>query len=169
LTSQEQDNIDAALANIGSDESPISVSDAHTAMEYYLFADSAKAISELSNASLAHLYFVKVQRKPVGYDRMDADEKQTWVNSRMKTIRRRTKKELVEALVEAVRALSSVIKALELTYSIRGTAKESQTTFTSFGTQTRPVKTFLVQCRPDQTVARPGFSVKKCSQKFGTI
>jgi hypothetical protein len=103
LTSQEQDNIDVALANIGSNDSPISVSDAHSAMEYYLFADSAKAISELSNASLAHLYFVKVQPKPTGYDQMDEDKKRTWVNSRIKAIRRLTKRELIEALVEAVR------------------------------------------------------------------
>jgi hypothetical protein len=109
LTSGEQDNIDTALANIGLDESPISVSDAQTAMEYYLFADSAEAISELSNASLAHLYFVKVQQKPAGYDQVNADEKRTWINSRMKAIRRLTKRELVEALVEAVCAISSIL------------------------------------------------------------
>lgn len=77
-------------------------------MEYYLFADSAEAISELSNASLAHLYFVKVQHKPAAYDQMDADEKRTWIDSRMKAIRRLRKRELVEALEEAVRVLSSV-------------------------------------------------------------
>ena len=99
---QEQENIEATLADIGSNDSPISVSDTHTAMEFYLFADSADAFSELSSASLAYLYFLKAQDKPAGYDSMDEDEKWTWNKSRMKTIRRYTKHKLIEGLMEAV-------------------------------------------------------------------
>jgi hypothetical protein len=72
-------------------------------MEYYLFAPSADALSELSTLSLAHLYFVKVQDKPAGYDGMDANEKQSWNRSRMQTIRRKPKSRLIEALIEVVR------------------------------------------------------------------
>lgn len=77
-------------------------------MEYYLFAPSADALSELSSLSLAHLYFVKAQAKPAGYDGMDANEKQSWNRSRMQTIRRKPKTKLIEALVEVVRALSTI-------------------------------------------------------------
>jgi len=86
LTAQELDVINAALTGLGSYESPISASDAHTAMEYYLFAPSADTLSELSSLSLAHLYFVKAQVKPAGYDGMDANEKQRWNRSRMQMI-----------------------------------------------------------------------------------
>ncbi len=71
MTAQELEVINAALAGLGSYESPISASDAHTAMEYYLFVPSVDALSELSTLSLAHLYFVKVQAKPAGYDGME--------------------------------------------------------------------------------------------------
>lgn len=108
MTAQELEVINAALGGLGSYESPISASDAHTAMEYYLFAPSADALSELSTPSLAHLYFVKAQAKPAGYDRMDANEKQSWNRSRMQTIRRKPKTKLIEALVEIVRALPTV-------------------------------------------------------------
>jgi hypothetical protein len=67
-----------------SDESPISVSDAHTAMEYYLFADSPDTFYKLLSESLAHLYFMKVQGKP------------------LKTIQRLAKKKLIEGLMKAV-------------------------------------------------------------------
>ena len=77
-------------------------------MEYYLFAPSADALSELSTLSLAHLFFVKAQAKPAGYDGMDTNEKQSWNRSRMQTIRRKPKIKLIEALVEAVRALQTV-------------------------------------------------------------
>jgi len=72
--------------SLGSYESPISASDAHTAMEYYLFAPSADTLSELSSLSLTHLYFVKAQVKPAGYDGMDTNKKQRWNRSRMQTI-----------------------------------------------------------------------------------
>jgi hypothetical protein len=108
LTAQELEVINAALAGLGSYESPISASDAHTAMEYYLFAPSAEALSELSTLSLAHLYFVKVQAKPAGYGDMDANEKQSWNRSRMQTIRKKPKSRLIEALVEVVRAPPTV-------------------------------------------------------------
>jgi hypothetical protein len=75
LTAQELEVINAALTGLGSYESPISALDAHTAMEYYLFASSADALSELSTPSLAHLYFVKAQAKPARYDGMDANKK----------------------------------------------------------------------------------------------
>ena len=77
-------------------------------MEYYLFAPSADALSELSTLSLAHLFFVKAQAKLAGYDGMDTNEKQSWNRSRMQTIRRKPKIKLIEALVEAVRALQTV-------------------------------------------------------------
>jgi hypothetical protein len=108
LTNEEQQSIDAVFDNTGPDSTMVAVSEAHTAMEYYHFADSANTFSELSSASLAHLYFVKVQIKPVEYNRMNTDEKRTWDLSRMKTIRRYSKSKLIKALVEAVRALSSV-------------------------------------------------------------
>ena len=105
LTAPELDVINAALAGLGSYESPISASDAHTAMEYYIFAPSAAALSELSMPSLAHLYFVKAQARPAGYDGMDANEKQSWNRARMQTIQRKPKTKLIEALMEVVRAL----------------------------------------------------------------
>ena len=77
-------------------------------MEYYLFAPSTEALSELSTLSLAHLYFVKAQAKPAGYGGLDANEKQSWNRSKMQTIRRKPKTKLIEALVEAVRALPTV-------------------------------------------------------------
>lgn len=79
-------------------------------MEFYLSADSAEDFHELSSASLAHLYFVKVkyQCKPDEYDQMNAGEKQTWNESQMKQIRRLTKKKMIGALVEAVRARTTI-------------------------------------------------------------
>ncbi|KAH8981441.1 hypothetical protein EDB86DRAFT_3131237, partial [Lactarius hatsudake] len=101
LTKQEQENIENARADRSSlDEHPISVSDAHTAMEFYLFADSADDFSELSTLALSHLYFVKVQKKPAGYEGMKSDEQRTWNNAKMKTIRRYRKSKLIEALME---------------------------------------------------------------------
>ena len=108
MTAQELDVINAALTGLGSYESPISASDAHTAMEYYLFAPSADTLSELSSLSLAHLYFVKAQVKPAGYDGMDANEKQRWNRSRMQMIWRKLKTKLIEALVGVMRALTTV-------------------------------------------------------------
>ena len=84
----------------------VAVSEAHTAMEYYHFVDSANDFSELSSASLAHLYFVKVQNRPDEYNHMNTDDKRTWNRSKMKTIRRYSKNKLIKALTEAVRALS---------------------------------------------------------------
>lgn len=86
-------------------------------MEFYLYADCAQDFFKLSSASLAHLYFVKIrsQCKPTGYDLMDADEKQTWNKSQMKTIRRYKKKTMIDALVEAVRAHYHLIWVLQLT------------------------------------------------------
>ena len=105
MTTQEQENIEAALAITSLQESPISVSDAYTAMEFYLSADSAKDFSELSSASLGHLYFVKVQCqcKPIEYDLMNADKKRTWNKSQMKKIQMLMKKKMIEALVDVVR------------------------------------------------------------------
>lgn len=117
LTTQEQENIEAALAITGSQESPISVSDAYTAMEFYICADSAEDFFELSSASLAHLYFVKVRYpcKPIEYEDMNAAEKQTWNKSQMRRIRQFTKKKMIEALVLAVRAHYHLVWALQLT------------------------------------------------------
>lgn len=56
-------------------------------MEYYLFADSPDTFYELSSESLAHLYSIKVQRKP------------------LKAIQKLTKKKLIETLMKAVRKL----------------------------------------------------------------
>ena len=103
MTSQEQENIKAALAVTSSKDHPITVLDAYTAMEFYHFADSSEAFFELSSVSLAHLFFVNVRCKQDQYDRMDADEKKTWNESQMKKIRRLTKTVLIEALVKAVR------------------------------------------------------------------
>lgn len=72
-------------------------------MEFYRFANSSNDFFELSSVSLAHLYFVNVRCKQAQYDRMDADEKKTWNESQMKSIRRLTKAKLIEALVDAVR------------------------------------------------------------------
>lgn len=72
-------------------------------MEFYLFADSVDDFSELSALALSHLYFVKVQKKPAGYEGMKSDEQRTWNNARMKTIRRYRKSKLIEALMETVR------------------------------------------------------------------
>ena len=82
MTAQEQQNIEASSSTSG--ESPISVSDAHTAMEYYLFADSPDDFYELSSESLAHLYSIKIQGKS------------------LKAIRKLAKKKLIEALMKAV-------------------------------------------------------------------
>jgi hypothetical protein len=59
LTSQEKEDIENASP---SDEFSIPVSEAHTAMEFYLFGDSADDFSELSTLSLSHLYFLKAQK-----------------------------------------------------------------------------------------------------------
>jgi hypothetical protein len=108
LTTEEQQNIDTVFAHTGPDSTAIAVSEAHMAMEYYRFADSDEAFSELSTAVLAHLYFVKVQIKPAEYDRMGMDEKKTWNISKMRTIRRYSKPKLIKSVVDAVRALLSV-------------------------------------------------------------
>ncbi|KAI9459243.1 hypothetical protein BJY52DRAFT_1223234 [Lactarius psammicola] len=100
LTTQEKENIENARADGSSDEYPISVSDAHTAMEFYLFADSVTDFSELSGFVLSYLYFVKVQEKPAGYEGMKTNERRTWSNARMKTIRKYTKSKLIGALME---------------------------------------------------------------------
>ena len=77
-------------------------------MEFYRFADSTEAFSELTSASLAYLYFLKVQDKPAGYDSMNEDEKRTWKTSRVKTIRKFTKHKLIVGLLEAVRHTTSI-------------------------------------------------------------
>ena len=108
MTAQELEVINAALTGLGSYESPISTSDAHTAMEYYLFISSVDALSELSMLSLTHLYFIKVQAKPARYDGMDTNEKQSWNRSRMQMIQRKPRSRLIEALVEIVCAPPTV-------------------------------------------------------------
>jgi hypothetical protein len=169
LTTQEQENIEAALTITGSQESPISVTDAYTAMEFYLSADSAEDFFELSSASLAHLYFVKVQCRcrPIEYDRMNADEKQIWNKSRMKKIRNFTKKKMIGALVEAVRMHCHLIWAPQLTPSNRGKTKASLTMLIHYVTQTS--NAFLAQRLQIPTVARPEFLVVWDSRKFGAI
>jgi hypothetical protein len=92
LTVKEQENIDAIFTNTGPDNTAIAVSEAHTAMEYYCFADSPGAFLDLSSAALAHLCFLKVQDKPADYGSMNIDEKNIWQLAKMKTIRRYTKK-----------------------------------------------------------------------------
>lgn len=104
LTAQEQEAIEKACADRVSDEYSIPISEAHTAMEFYLFGASTEDFSELSTLSLAHLYFVKVQKKPPSYNAMEMDEQRTWNNARMKTIRNYSKSKLIKALMEAVRA-----------------------------------------------------------------
>lgn len=84
-------------------------------MEFYLSADSAEDFIELSLASLVHLYFVKVQPKPIGYDHMNAEEKQEAISSNMKKFRKFGKKKVIEALMEAVRAHYNFIWALGAT------------------------------------------------------
>lgn len=108
MTAQEQENIEATLADVSSDNPLISVSDTHTAMEFYRFADSTEDFSELTSASLAHLYFLKVQDKPAGYDSMDEDEKRMWKTSRVKIIRKFTKRKLIAGLMGAVRHTISI-------------------------------------------------------------
>jgi len=81
----------------------ISVSQAHTAMEYYRLAHSENDFNELSTTMLAYLYLIKVQNKPAGYESMDTDEKKKWNQSRMKTLQRYRKKKLIEALMNVVR------------------------------------------------------------------
>jgi hypothetical protein len=77
LTTEEQQNIDTVSALTSPDSTAIAVSEAHMAMEYFCFTDSDEDFQELSTAVLTHLYFVKVQVKPAGYDHMDKDEKKT--------------------------------------------------------------------------------------------
>jgi len=107
LTTEEQQNIDAVVADTDPDNS-ITVSEAHAAMEYYRFANSANDFLELSTAALVRLYFIKVQNKPAEYERMNIDEKRTWDLSSMKKIRKIPRNKLKGALEEAVRALLSV-------------------------------------------------------------
>ncbi|KAN0128846.1 hypothetical protein V8E53_013344 [Lactarius tabidus] len=101
LTIDEQENINVVFANTGPDNTAIAVSEVHTAMEYYCFADSPGAYSDLSSVALTHLYFIKVQDKPVEYGNMNIDEKNVWRLAKMKTIQRYTKKRLIEALMKA--------------------------------------------------------------------
>jgi len=128
LTTQEKENIENARTDGSSDEYPISVSDAHTAMEFYLFADSVADFSELSGFSLSHLYFVKVQEKPAGYEGMKTNERRTWNNARMKTIRKYAKRKLIGALMETVRVTelaASHPTNPQITYTDRDTRKGS--------------------------------------------
>ncbi|KAH8980793.1 hypothetical protein EDB92DRAFT_1973941 [Lactarius akahatsu] len=94
MTTEEQQNIDTILANPDTDpnSTSITVSEAHTAMEYYLFANSTDHFLELSSTALAHLYFLKVQNKPAEYNQMNVDEQRTWNLSKMKTIRKYKKR-----------------------------------------------------------------------------
>ena len=73
-------------------------------MEFYLFGDSTDDLSELSTSGLSHLYFVKVQKKPVGYEAMNTDERKKFHNDKMKTIRKYGKRKLIKGLMEAVRS-----------------------------------------------------------------
>ena len=105
---EEQQNFDVVLTHTGPNSTSISVSEAHSALEYYRFTESTDSFSELSTGALAHLYFLKVQKKLAEYDRMDTDQKMTWSLSRMKTIRKYKKAKLIDSLVEAVRTLLSI-------------------------------------------------------------
>jgi len=87
-------------------DSLIPVSDAHTAMEYYYFADSNAAFDSLSTPALAHLYFFKVQEKPEGY----LVENITWSLSRVSTIQDFRRKKLIDALKGAVRVIQLVCR-----------------------------------------------------------
>ena len=158
MTIDERANVEAALAITGSESSPISVSDAYTAMEFYLSADSTEDFFQLSSTSLAHLYFVKVQCqcKSVEYDKMNTDEKRTWSKAQMKKIQNLTKAKMIDALVTAVRVLY-FIRVLQLTLSHRGKTMGSPMTFIRSATQTRNV--FPKQRMQIPTAARPGFSV----------
>jgi hypothetical protein len=93
LTTQEDDN------------STTLISDAHTAMEFYQFANAGDDFFELSSTTLAHLYFIKVQVKPAEYESMDTDKRNKWDQSSMEKIRRKSKKVLIEAIMEAVRII----------------------------------------------------------------
>ncbi len=106
MATKEQQNIDAIVADTNPDNSII-ISEAHTALEYYCFANSANNL-ELSTAALACLYFIKVQNKPAEYEQMNIDEKRTWDLSRMKKIQIIPRNKLKRALEEAVHALLSV-------------------------------------------------------------
>ena len=72
-------------------------------MEFYRFANASDDFLELSSITLAHLYFIKVQVKPAGYNSMDTDGKNGWDQSTMNKIRRKSKRVLIEAIMEAVR------------------------------------------------------------------
>ncbi len=78
------------------------ISDAHTAMEFYQFALAHEDFFELSSMTLAHLYFIKVQAKPAEYKNMDIDGKNKWDQTAMNKIRRKSKRVLIEAIMEAV-------------------------------------------------------------------
>lgn len=94
MTTQEDDN------------SITPASDAHTAIEFYQFAIASDDFLELSSTMLAHLYFIKVEVKPAGYEGMDTDRKNKWDQSTMNKIRKKTKRVLIEAIMEAVHVSS---------------------------------------------------------------
>jgi hypothetical protein len=131
LTAQEQENIETALA------SQTSVSDAHNAMVFYLFADSVDAFSELSPAALAHLYFVKVQKKDnqlrlYGYGREKVlDHVHDKGNPKVQ-------EEQADRSFGGSGACAALCRVymllLQLTCHDRGRRKESWTSFTTFDT-----------------------------------
>lgn len=100
------ENLIAPLTTQEDDNSTTLVSDAHTAMEFYQFANASDDFLELSSTTLAHLYFIKVQVKPVEYMSMDTDGKNEWDQSTITKIRRKSKRVLIEAIMEAVRVSS---------------------------------------------------------------
>jgi hypothetical protein len=106
---------------------------------------------------------------------MVEDEKWAWIKSKMKTIRRYRRSKLINDLMEAVRALSTVlILALQLIYCNRGATKGSliQTALTTFRTvvyRSAAPSAFLMRSMQIPTAARPGFLAVHASEKFGMI
>ena len=144
-------------------------------MEFYISAPSAAAFSDLATPCLVLLYFVKSQGKPAGYNSMVEDEKWAWIKSKMKTIRRYRRSKLINDLMEAVRALSTIlILARRLIYCNRGATKESliQTALMTFRTavyRSAALRTFLMRSMQIPTAARPGFLAVHVSERFGMI
>jgi hypothetical protein len=85
------------------DDNTTLISDSHTAMEFYQFANATDDFFELSTTTLAHLYFIKVLVKPAEYNSMDTIEKNEWDQSKMSKIQKKSKKILIQAITKAVR------------------------------------------------------------------
>lgn len=84
-------------------------------MEFYQFASASDDFLELSAMTLAHIYLVKVQVKPTEYKDMDTDGKNKWDQSTLSKIRRKSKRVLIEAIMEAVRVSELSESAYQLT------------------------------------------------------